>query len=309
MKKIIYLLFVMSILFVQCKKNDKTEVVENVEEEVLVTFEVPLNGSKSDFNSILPFGQINWGNKNNVEYIYLTQDHYYGHYEGSAENYYSIGSFVRMDADVTEATDRLTFSCAMSSNVLYDGKKCLLYYFGNNGEGLEGTNVTNIYHQYSKSRLIGKSISFEKQTGNIEDLGDYHVASIPVVMKRKYSNGSEYYLEMQSLQNRMAVAMMDLEGVNKLEGNTLIPLSFTVVWDGEKFVESYEEVENGSIEFTGNPGKKSFVAFLPVCERNLAFESSRGKCFFEDCIDEDQVYVSQLGQGIDDSMPLEWVDD
>ena len=303
------------IVFVQCKKDngELDEEIYNEEDtrEVPVTFALPINQSRSDFSNILPFGDILWGNDNNLEYIYIGIDSKYLYYDQSSSSMNRVGELYELVADVTESTDSLFFRGMLPQNLLYTGKNCCLYYFGNNGNGLEGSNVTNIYDTKYPDCLIGKTISFTKQTGDIRDVGDFHMASVKVYpMRYLISGGIAVKIDLlvsDPFENKMSLALLDLEGETKLRGSACVLNSYTIKWVVDKFVEFYEYANDPIIDVTNNVGEKSLIALLPT-ENKVTLECDKGKYTFEEGIDVNTLYIGKMGHNLDESKPLQWSD-
>lgn len=296
------------LLFTQCKKED-AELVDNSTDFVPVTFEMSKDVSKSDFTNILPSGNINWGNDNNIEYIYLGVSNSHLYYSIELAETVRVGELFELSAEVVESTDRLVFSGMVPQNLLWDAKRCTLYYFGNNGNALEGTNVTNIYDEKFTDCVIGKQVSFAKQTGDIRDLGDYHLASIPVrinTLEDEENNIIGFDLIAESFNNTMSIAMLDLEGETALGGTAAALQTYTLIWDGAKFVESCEMLEGETMDVTGNVGKKSLIALLPI-EESVTLECSKGRYTFP-ILPSNTLFVGNVGYGYDETNPLPWGD-
>lgn len=310
MKMKLFLSIVMIVtLFVRCKKENEYIMENESSDMVKVTFELPLDGDKSDFFNILPHGDINWGNSNHVEYLYLAVRDRYLYYDSQLNYTVRVGELFEMHAEVDEATDKLIFSGMIPQNLLYPTKPCVLYYFGNNGRGEDGTNVTNIYDHEYPDCVIGKTVSFSKQSGNIEDVGNYHVASVRVssikIIRDEDRNILEFRLNANKLQNNMSIAMLDLTDETVLEGSATKMQSYTIKWTGLEFEEFIEYDSNGTYDVSGNPGDKSFVALLPTNEC-ATLECGKGCYTFYEGISRNQVYLERNGGSIEESSPLIW---
>lgn len=307
--KLLMSMMMIAILFAQCKKKEETVVSSETSDLVKVSFELPINEGKSDFTSVLPDGTINWGNSNNIEYMYLGLNDRYLYYDHDLSYTVRVGAMFEMQAEVNEATNKLTFSGMIPQNLLYSSKKCTLYYFGNNGRGGEGTNVTNIYDEKYPDCVIGKTISFSKQNGNIEELGNYHVASIPVTyvytIRDEERNVLEFELRVGLLESNMSVAMLDLTDETTLKGSATNLQSYTIKWTGLEFEEFIESVPDGSYDVSGNPGEKSFIALLPA-EDEVSLECNKGSYVFDEGIGRNQFYIGMSGNTIDEAKPLVW---
>lgn len=295
------------LLFTQCKKDDVVHT-DDLSETVPVTFELPKDMSKSDFNNLLPDGNINWGNENNIEYIYLAVSDRYLYYSHELSMTLKVGELFELTAEVTEATDRLVFSGMIPKNLLWNSKRCTLYYFGNNGNAPEGSNVTNIYDVKYTDCVIGKTVSFAQQTGDVNNLGDYHIASIPVkiqTLRDEERNILGFNLIVELFNNNMSIAMLDLEGETTLGGSATAMQSYTLKWEGLTFEESYDVVEGGTIDVTGNVGEKSLIALLPNAEP-VTLECGKGKYEFREGLPSNCLFMDRMGNNFDDATPLPW---
>lgn len=296
------------LLFTQCKEDEINNANEKTE-MVPVTFELSFNDSKSDFTNILPDGVINWGNDGDIERIYVGLGLTYHYYIYSEHKLMSVGELYELPGVYDEDKNKIIFSGILPGRYITNYEVCTFYYFGNNAIGDNGANVENIYDYYQTEMLMGKKIDFSKQTGDINDLGDFHIAVAKAIAIPYYDENGDfgYKFELESLENNMSIAMLDLEGETTLGGTATQLKSYTIVWDSEleKHVEVFEYEEGGTYDVSGNPGQKSFVALLPT-EETVTLECSKGHCEFGGGIKRNQIYVGKVGNTIDDSLPLPW---
>ncbi len=305
MKKIVLISVSFLLLFTQCRKDD-TDF--NVEETVPVRLEIPLDKStRSDFSKLFPSGKVNWGNYNGIEYVYLVVP-YALEFCDVSMGYYTqhLGVMFEMKAEVNGSMDKLIFEGRVLTNALSRKDNCMMYYFGNNGQGEEGTNVTTYYKQLSDKNIIGKKVTFDKQTGSIDKLGDYHLAKASVKVKKNVDgsgNPISYDLTIESFKSITSFALLDLEGVTKLDGSAVKLKSFTLKWTEDYvFEEIYEYDSLGYIDVSDNIGSKSFISLLPS-EGSVSLECSKGKYEFVDGIKSNQVYVGKNGGALGWSEP------
>lgn len=307
--RFLLLMTIATLLFTQCKNKDEISIVDESSDLVKVSFELPVEQNKSDFTSVLPSGNINWGNSNNIEYMYLAVGDRYLYYNHDLQCTVRVGELFEMQAEVNGPTDKLMFTGMIPQNLLYASKRCTLYYFGNNGRGGDGTNVTNIYDEKYQDCLIGKTISFSEQNGRIEDLGNYHIASMPInyiyVIKDEEQNVLEFQLKVTELKNNMSIAMLDLTDETTLGGSATCMQSYTIKWTGLEFEEVIEYEPDKTYDVSGNPGDKSFIAFLPT-DDDVTLECGKGSYTFEGGIGRNHIYVERLGSTIEESVPLIW---
>lgn len=307
MKKL--LVFVSFLLFfASCNKEKMNEDV-NEERMVPVRFELSMNSkTRSDFNDLLPNGNIQWGNSKNVEYIYVSIPYKCSYYVQGVGTI-TLGELLEMKAEIDEPTDKLVFTGEVPSNNLQNARQYHLYYFGNNGQGGEGTNITN-HHSSYKNILIGKTISFARQTGNIDDLGNYHLAKIKVkAVPIKDSDGivQSFELVADDLQNINSIAKLDLTGETSLGGTATELQSFTLLWNTstKSFDEIIENVPDATIDVSDNAGCNSYISLLPN-DDNVYLECSKGRYEFVGGIRSNQLYVGSYADDIEDARPLHW---
>lgn len=307
MKKIL-LLPLLLLFLIQCKKEQLDENHEEIK-KVPVIFEMPLDTQRSDFTDVFSSGHINWGNKDKKEYIYLSAGItklYFFAGIGYQENFI-LGELFELEGTVDVPANKIVFRGELQQNYLYEGEKCSLHYFGNNGRGGEGTNVTNIYDS-KFGLLIGKRVSFSNQTGNIEDLGNYHVASMSMVAEEIKDSTKQiigFNLKCESFHTINSVAMLDLEGVETLEGSATQLQSYTLMWENEKeHVGRFDFVQGGTYNVSDNAGQKSMIALLP--QENADLKCSKGTISFDNGIQQNRLYLGKYGSNIEKAMPLEW---
>lgn len=305
MRKLVFMMMSSLLLFVQCKKDNEDY---GVEEMVPVRLEVPLDKSRSDFSDLFPFGKISWGNGVNVEYAYLAVP-YALEYCDVSMGYYTqhLGIMFEMEAKVNEKMDKLVFEGNVYTHALTDKTSCTMYYFGNNGRG--GPNVITYNKKIIDNNIIGKKISFDSQTGSIDELGNYHLAKALVKVKKNVDekgNPISYDLTIESFKTMTSLALLDLERVTKLEGSAARLKSYTIKWtDDYVFEETYEYDTLAYIDVSGNVGKKSLIALLPTKE-SVTLECRKGKYEFTEGIKSNQVYLGGKGDSIEEAEPLKW---
>lgn len=307
MRKVVYMMMSLFLLFTQCKK-------ENIDEDeksfVPIRLEMTLDKSRSDFSDLFPLGKISWGNDNNVEYIYLAVPKAIDFFDITM-GYYTqhLGVLFEMKAELLDKMDKLVFYGEIDPDALKSKEYCTMYYFGNNGKAEKGTNVTNYYHYISNKHIVAKKMSFDKQNGNIDDLGDYHLAKASVKVKKNVDeNGviTSFDLEMESFTTITSLALLDLEGETRLEGSATRLKSFTVKWTSDYvFEEIYEYDTLGYIDVTANVGERSLISFLPT-EESVTLECTKGRYEFAKGIKSNQVYLGGKGESINEALPLEW---
>ena len=307
MKKLTVIIAVLMLLL-SCNKEKMNEAADEGR-LVPVRFELSLNSqTRSDFNDLLPNGNIQWGNGKNIEYIYVSIPYKCSYYVQGVGTI-TLGELLEMKAEVDGPTDKLVFTGEVPSNNLQNARQYHLYYFGNNGQGGEGTNVTN-YHSSYKNILIGKTISFARQTGNIDDLGNYHLAKIKVkAVPIKDGDGvvQSFELEADDLQNINSIAKLDLTGETALVGTAAEFLNFTLLWNTstKSFDEIIESTREATIDVSDNAGRNSYISLLPN-DDDVYLECSKGRYKFVDGIKSNQLYIGSYADDIEDALPLYW---
>ena len=305
MRKLVFMMMSSLLLFVLCIKDNEDY---GAEEMVPVRLEVPLDKSRSDFSDLFPFGKISWGNGVNVEYAYLAVP-YALEFCDVSMGYYTqhLGIMFEMEAKVNEKMDKLVFEGNVYTHALTDKTSCTMYYFGNNGRG--GSNVITYNKKIIDNNIIGKKISFNRQTGSIDELGNYHLAKALVKVKKNVDekgNPISYDLTIESFKTMTSLALLDLERVTKLEGSAARLKSYTIKWtDDYVFEETYEYDTLAYIDVSGNVGKKSLIALLPTKE-SVTLECRKGKYEFTEGIKSNQVYLGGKGESIEEAEPLKW---
>lgn len=301
--------FISFLLFFSSCNKEKLKDGADEDRMVPIRFELSLNPkSRSYFGNLLPKGNIQWGNSNNVEYLYVTIP-YKLTYTISGQGTVVLGELVELKAEVDEPTDKLVFTGEVTSHNLLNSRPYHLYYFGNNGQGGEGTNVTNHYSDF-RSLLLGKTVSFARQTGDIDDLGNYHIARIKVIavpIKDKDGVIQRFELEAEELHNINSVAKLDLTGETTLRGTASELQSFTLLWNTSTntFDEIIECVPGATIDVRGNAAHNSYVSLLP-CDYGVYLECSKGRYDFSRGIRSNMLFIGGYSDNIEDARPLHW---
>ena len=308
MKKVL-LVIALSFLLLSCKK-EKMNCGTDEERLVPIRFELPLNSkTRSYFGDLLPNGNIKWGNNNNVERIYISIPYRYSYYVQGVGTII-LGELRELKAEVDEPTDKLIFTGDAQANNLQNARQYHLYYFGNNGQGGDSTNVTNYYSDY-KNMLIGKKISFARQTGDINELGNYHLAKIKVkATPIKDADGvvQSFDLVAGDLQNINSIAKLDLTEETVLGGTATEMQSFTLMWNTttREFEEVIDNEPNATFDIRDNAGRNSYISLLPNDGDNVFLECSKGHYKFVDGIKSNQLYIGKNADNIENALPLRW---
>ena len=301
--------FISFLLFFSSCNKERIDDNVNDDRMVPVRFELSLNSkTRSHFGDLLPNGNIQWGNSDNIEYLYVSIPYKCSYYVQGVGTI-TLGELLEMKAEIDGPTDKLVFTGEVPSNNLQNARQYHLYYFGNNGHGGEETNITNHYSSF-ENILIGKTISFARQTGNIDDLGNYHLAKIRVkAVPIKDDEGivQSFELVADDLQNINSIAKLDLTGETSLGGTAAELQSFTLLWNTStrSFDEIIENVPDATIDVSDNSGRNSYISLLPN-DDNVYLECSKGRYEFVRGIRSNQLYVGSYADDINDARPLHW---
>ena len=164
MKKIFLILFASLFAFTQCGKDPETNNDDT--KMVSISGKIDTDNGKSDI--AIPGGDITW--------------------KGDESIFIAVPAHDNFPARLVEMKNTVSggniFKGEAPEGLIADGVKYEIWYFGNNGEGVN--NVTNIYDE---GILQGKTISFEEQTGLLENIGDFHVAKGTVSFVKNNNTG------------------------------------------------------------------------------------------------------------------------
>lgn len=303
MKINVLLLMIPLLLFTHCKKKDV--IVEKdieKEDEVEISFELSLTDSKTYFGDILGTGAITWWNDYNEEYLYMTVE-----YTDVDDNNLPVTRALlkQIRIELYRPTESYHFKGTMPRKYFSDGSRHTLYYFGNNGNGRENSNVENIYDEVT-GEVIGKTVSFDKQDGSINRLGDCHIASQTLISEAFMNSDGvvvNYTLEPQGpLKSRMSIALLDLSGETELSGSATSNSVFEVKWNGKAFEERIYS-NNTGFDVKDNVGNWSYISLLPN-DDVVDLECEKGSYIFESGIGEGNLYIGKNSDG--KPRPLVW---
>ena len=310
MKKLstILLAFVM-ILFTQCKPEPETsnETNNNGGSKVTVRCSIPLNnGGKTDFTNLMEDGTINWSD--GIESLYLCVP--------GLET--TVGAEIVELVGFSEGNHHvIEFSGEVTEGHLEAGKEYDVWYFGNTKQtGGQNYTVNASPQQTSSGSGVYKMVSsttscaypFNKQSGKLEDLGKYHIASAKV---KAVQVGDEIRLDLNgTLKSQVAIAVLDLTDITKLKGSAIKGTAFNLNYD--KATQKFEFVVTASssanISITGTPAETSYIVLYPTDGDNsvkLQNNNNAGYYYnFRTGVKANRVYYRA---GVDGSaQPLPW---
>ena len=280
MKKIFTVLMVLlALAFTQCKPDNGDG------EKVRVRCNIPVgNGTRSDFCDLLSNDSIYWST--GMERVYLAIP--------NAVN----PQLVELTVNNSEAkANVLEFEGEVNKNLLEDGKEYEVWYFGNS------KNLGTPYITETKEGNVirGISGSIKTQSGYQEDLGYCHIAKTTVKAK---DNGTEIDLPLKGiLNNEMAIAYLELDGVATLQGEAILGTEYSFQYNGNDFEFVVTEDPNAKITVT-NGEAKSFVVLFPNDKTGAKLECTKGYYEFKKGILAEKFYYRFISDM--EKAPLRW---
>lgn len=280
------LMLLMALMFTQCKPDNGND---GDVRKVKVTCEIPINndGLRSDFGKLMTDGSIMWSVGTERVYLALTDP--------------TNPQIVELVADEhTMKANILAFEGEVDMDLVEEGKEYEVWYFGNSK-----TYGTPSYTETKEGVMI-KSISgnIASQSGNLSDLGQYHIAKTTVTAK--FEDG-EIVLPLRGmLKNIVAIAHLDLEGVTTLRGDAIVGTEYTYQYNAGsgQFEFVVRNVPSASINIA-NGSATSYVMLLPNATNNVQLECKKGTYTFKNAVESNKFYFKYLDAYV--IVPLEWV--
>ena len=299
MKKLLFIM-VLPLLFVQCKKDDIDEV--NDEAKIPVRLELSMNqDNRTLFGLVLPEGKILWGNNYGKEHLYMAVPNC-TKYDGKV-----LGELIRLTAKFDIPSEKLVFTGEIPESKFLGEGVISIYYFGNTCMDYNAMNVKQ--HFYGETNIpIGMSMILTVQYGDMENLGNYHLAKITAKASINKDIDGNLYIELreEKIENINSIVKLDLLGIKKLYGTAVAPQYFKVQWNEEtmSFEEYREEVPNSCFYVNEKNEKCCYISLLPKYNE-VYLECSRGRIYFDNMRDG-QLYVGKMSGDIDEALPLQW---
>ena len=286
MKKIFTVLMVLLALpFTQCKPDNGNEGGDKIR----VRCDVPINskginGTRSDFADFTTDGSIMWST--GTERLYLAIPN-----NGDPQIIELVADEHTMKANI------LAFEGEVDEGILEQNGVYEVWYFGNSK-----TYGPQTYSE-TKSGDVIKSISgsIATQSGNLSDLGKYHIAKTTVTAK--YENGEIVLPLRGTLKSEVAIAHLDLDGVTKLNGDAVIGTNYTYSYNAGSGQFEFAVTGGTSINVTDGSAT-SYVMLLPNATNDVVLESSKGTYTFKNAIEANKFYFRYLDNYV--MAPLEW---
>ena len=280
MKKIFTVLIALMLLaFTQCKPDNGNG------EKVRVRCNIPVgNGTRSDFCDLLSNDSIYWSTGMERVYLAIPND--------------VNPQLVELTVNNSEPqANVLEFEGEVDKNLLEDGKDYEVWYFGNS------KNLGTPYITETKEGNVIRGIngSIKTQSGYQDDLGYCHIAKTTV---RAKDNGTEIDLPLKGiLNNEMAIAYLELDGVTTLQGEAILGTEYSFQYNGNDFEFVVTEDPNAKITVT-NGEAKSFIVLFPNDKTGAKLECTKGYYEFKKGILAEKFYYRFISDM--EKAPLRW---
>ena len=275
MKKTFTILIALMVLcFTQCKPTP--EGGDENGSKVKVSCVIPINnGGKSDFTNLMEDGKINWSTGTERVYLAIPNE--------------TSPQIVELTAFTTLQASELAFEGEVEEGLLEEGKEYEVWYLGNS-KNLDVPYVT----ETKDGDLITKvSGSISEQSGELEDLGLYHIAKVSVTAVEEEG---EIVLPLRGvLKSQIAIAYLDLEGVEELSGSAVKGTEYSLQYNGSTNKYDFVVTENPSSTISVTSGTAtSFIVLLPNESNNVILKSSKGGYEFKKGVEGNKFYYRYI---------------
>ena len=273
MKKLFTILMALMVLsFSQCKPTP-----ENGDgEKVKITCEIPINGgSRSDFSNLLTNGKINWSH--GTEYVYLA-------IHGAEPQ------IIELSATAVGYPYVLMFEGEVEAGVIQDDEEYDIWYFGDSRE--KGDAYYQLLGGSNGPKFIKGSLA--QQSGQLDDLGDCHIATTKVVPTISEVDRSVKLSLTGTLKNQIAILLLNLENVNELYGDAIVGTEYSLEYNGDRYEFKVVEKSDAKISIV-QPAVKgmSYIALLPNVKENTEIRYDENNSIYE-CIIYGEIKSNQL---------------
>ena len=291
MKKTITILMALMVLFfTQCKPTP--EGGDENSRKVKVSCTIPINnGDKSDFTNLMETGKVNWSEGRECVYVAIHGEQH---------------TIIELEGFAYGNPSELTFEGEVAEGLLTSGAEYDIWYFGHSQQ-LE----TPYYNLSDDGSVLTGSIA--NQSGSLEDLGYCHIAKTTVTAETV--NGEVKLNLNGTLKNQIAIALLDLENVEKLYGDAIVGTKYTLSYNGitipdsvtsigkgafERYELAVTEDENANIS-VGSGSGDSYIVLLPNEKKETKLECVKGgkpyaTTFFGD-IKANKIYYRTASDG------------
>ena len=284
MKKALTILMALMVLcFTQCKKP----IDEPTGRKVKVSCTIPINkGGRSDFTNLMEDGSIKWSTGTERIYLALPNE--------------TNPQIIELTAFSTLQSSELAFEGEVDENLLEEGEEYEVWYLGNS-KNLDDPYITENKDEDIITRISGSiegiitsiSGSIAEQSGSIEDLGLCHIARVSVTAVRE---DGEIILPLRGvLKNQIAIAYLDLEGVEELSGAAIKGTEYSLQYNESANKYDFVVTENATATINVTNGtSKSFVVLLPNENNNVILKSSKGGYEFKKGVESNKFYYRYI---------------
>ena len=275
MKKIFTILIaLMTLCFTQCKPTP--EGGDENSRKVKVSCTIPISeGDRSDFTNLMETGKVNWSEGRECVYVAIHGDQ---------------PTIIELEGFAYGNPSKLTFEGEVAEELLTSGAEYDIWYFGH-------SHQTTPNYSLDGNALTG---SIANQSGSLEDLGHCHIAKTTVTAETV--NGEVKLNLNGTLKNQIAIAVLNLEGVEELYGSAINGTEYTLAYDAD--TDRYElvvtEDANANIS-VGSGSGDSYIVLLPNEKKETKLKCVKGgktyaTTFFGD-IKANKIYYRTASDG------------
>ena len=275
MKKTFTILMALMVLcFTQCKPTP--EGGDDNGRKVKVSCTIPINnGGKSDFTNLMEDGKINWSTGTERVYLAIPNE--------------TNPQIIELTAFTTLQASEIAFEGEVEEGLLEEGKEYEVWYLGNSKES------GNSYIEETKDGDVITSISgsISEQSGKLSDLGLCHIAKVGVTAVEE---DGEIVLPLRGvLKSQIAIAYLDLEGVDELSGSAVKGTEYSLQYNGSTNKYDFVVTENPSAKIDVTSGTStSFIVLLPNESNNVILKSSKGGYEFKKGVEGNKFYYRYI---------------
>ncbi|MBE6343809.1 MAG: DUF1566 domain-containing protein [Lentimicrobiaceae bacterium] len=250
MKKLTTLLLALMLLaFASCKKDP---IETNDDEKVRVSCTVSLSDDgKSDFTNLMTDASVNWSEGWERVYVAI---------HGATPTIIELKSWAEGNPS------KLEFEGEAAKDLITDGTEYDIWYFGHSQQ------LDEPFVELTGNTLTG---SIANQSGRLADIGYCHIAKTKVTAE---TIDGEVVLNLNgTLQNQIAIALLDLNNVTELFGDAIKGTEYTLAYNENagKFELDVMEANDVKISVESATGI-SYVVLLPNEEKETMIKNKQG---------------------------------
>ena len=240
----------MLLAFASCKKDP---IESNDDEEVRVSCTVSLNGGgKSDFTNLMENGSVNWSEGWECIYVAIPG---------------ATPKSIELEGWADGNPSKLEFEGEAAKDLITDGTEYDIWYFGHSQQ------LDEPFVELTGNTLTG---SIANQSGRLADIGYCHIAKTKVTAE---TIDGEVVLNLNgTLQNQIAIALLDLNNVTELYGDAIKGTEYTLAYNEStgKFELDVTEDNDAKISVESAAGI-SYVVLLPNEEKESKIKCRKGE--------------------------------